>query len=104
MQYLLRKSVFAVIFAVVLIALTVINVPRAFPSFVEEAGNTQGLTTSSVESLIDRFENVMNEQFSARTALVETYAYAQRLLGKREIYQFQFVKDDNGYLHETVFY
>ena len=104
MQYLLRKSVFAVIFAIILIALTVINVPRAFPSFIEEAENTEGLTTSSVESLVNRLENVMDERFSWRTALVETYAYAQRLLGKREIYQFQFVKDDNGYLHETVFY
>ena len=104
MQYLLRKLVFAVVFAVLLAALVAVNVPRALPASLTEIESTEGLTTSSVASLFKRLENVMNERFFGRTTLVETYAYIQRLLGKREIYQFQYVKDDQGYLHETVFY
>lgn len=104
MRYLLRKIIFAALLGALLTLLFVVNLQMAGPELVSELQNASFAGGEAGNAVVDTLTDTINARFFGRMDLVESYAALQKLMGKREIYKFRYVKDDAGYLHDTEFY
>ncbi len=99
-KYILKKRIFAVIFLLVVISFSVLNFRQSFEPlkllFTESEGE-DSVTPAMLESTI-------NENLYGKMSFIETYGFAQVLMGKRESNNFANIMDENGFLHYASFY
>ena len=100
MKYLIKKRLFAILFILGLFSYSGWNLVLNGKALGKEiSGMVQ-------EGQIDtgRLEDRMEDKLPERIALVETYGLFQKLLQKREFNDFEYIRDENGYLNYAMFY
>lgn len=95
-KYLLKKQIFAIIFLVAVFGFSFINMVYSFDS-VKEAVAAGDASVSSIEEAV-------TENMYGKMNFIETYAYVQTLLDKRECNNFTIIKDEAGFLHYASFF
>lgn len=91
-MYLLRKRLFAGIFLAALFGFSLCNGVLSFPDLCRAEKSPAAL------------ENAVNESLVGRMGFVEFYAWQARILGKREINNFAYIQDEDGFLHYSSFF
>ncbi len=95
-QYILKKRIFAVVFLVAVFGFSGVNLAHSYEPIKEcLAGEDASVTT---------LDTTITENLYGRMNFIETYAYAQTLMDKRESNNFSYIKDENGFLHYASFY
>lgn len=98
--YFLRKRIFACLFLAALFAFSGFNFYQSYGELAEvvtEQVETQELNVPAIES-------EMTSELLGRMDFIETYGFAQKLMGKNEYNNFAMIKDKNGFLHYASFY
>lgn len=95
-KYLLKKRIFAVVFLAVVGGFSVVNFLHSFEA-LKDCVADEDVTVTALETTI-------GDNLYGRMNFIETYAYIQTLLDKRESNNFSYIKDENGYLHYASFY
>lgn len=95
-QYLLKKKLFTVVFIIVLFGFSIINFANSYEE-LEKTLQEKGADATALDLTI-------NENMYEKMKFIETYAYVQNILDKRESNNFSYVKDENGFLHYANFY
>ena len=121
MKYFVKKRIFAVVFLLAMFAFSAVNIYTNKDAFIKatekyEKDARDGVLKQKAKELDEngkekgpdtlpkRYEKVMQDGIYAKTEFVETYGFAQKSLGKKEFNAFEFVKDNNGFLHYASFY
>ncbi len=100
MNYFIRKRIFAVIFVAALFIFSIINLRENGDEIVDEAVKQYEEKSFSASD----FEDEMLENIICKRALVETYGATQRILLKQEYNDFEYIKDNNGFLNYAALY
>lgn len=100
-KYLLRKQLFAVIFLVLLFGYSAVNAWYGQESWREAVLEGAGEPVSEMVKALD--ESII-ESLYGRMRFIETYSFLQVVLDKREINNFENIKDEDGYLHYASFF
>lgn len=102
-KYILKKRIFAIVFIVAVFGFAAANVYHGY----EKIGDTYNEVIgdgSITQQDVAELENSITENFLGRINFVETYAYIQMLLDKRECNNFTYIMDEQGFLHYSSFY
>lgn len=102
-KYILKKRIFAVVFLITVFGFSVLNFRRGYEALGETFGEIIIDGKISQED-VSELEDTITEKFYGRMNFVETYAYIQVLLDKRECNNFAYIKDEAGFLHYASFY
>ena len=95
-KYLLRKRIFAVVFLGTVFGFAVVNLVHSYEPL------SQALAAEEVTP--GKLEDVITENLEGRMSFIETYSYIQLLLDKRESNDFDYIKDEKGFMHYASFY
>lgn len=101
-----KKIVTALLFVAVLFMLAFLNLKTAYPTLkqnIEDFGINNVGKKESPSSLLKNVDNTIADKVCAKYSYIEAYGYLQNLLGKKEINNFEVVKDNAGYLYYTYF-
>ncbi|MBQ7488768.1 MAG: hypothetical protein IJT77_14860 [Clostridia bacterium] len=104
MKYILRKVMFAVILLSGLLILFAANMNANIGKIVQDFRSRRIASVEDISAIVESVEDTINEGFIGRMGFVETYSQVARILGKKEISDFLYVKDENNYLHTVSFY
>lgn len=99
-KYILKKKIFAVVFLVVIFSFAIANWIYSYEPLKEYL---DGLNTRKDFSIAG-LEEVIDDNLLGRMNFIETYAYAQVLMDKREYNNFASIIDEDGFLHYSSFY
>ena len=108
--YILRKKIFAVLFLIVLFGYAGINAWYSAEEWLEvvkenlAGGITLQTAPEVVTNTVEELDESIIESMYGRMNFIETYSYIQVLLDKREINNFTYIKDEDGYLHLASFF
>ena len=97
-EYILKKRIFAVVFIIVIFSFSIMNFIHSFEPLKEEIVSSDEVIT------VSELETAINENLYGRMNFVEAYGYVQVLLDKREVNNFSYIRDEEGYLHYSAFY
>ncbi len=97
-EYILKKRIFAVVFILAIFSFSVLNFINSYESLKEE------ITSSKEVISVSELETAINEHLYGRMNFVEAYGFIQVLLDKREINNFSYIQDEEGFLHYSAFY
>lgn len=95
-KYLLRKRIFAVVFLGTVFGFAGVNLVHSYEPL------KKALAAEDVTS--EKLETVIAENLEGRMSFIETYSYIQLLLDKRESNDFDYIKDEKGFMHYSSFY
>lgn len=95
-KYILKKRIFAVVFMVVVFGFAGMNFVHSYESIRECLAEDDASVTT--------LDTTITESLYGRMNFIETYAYVQTLMDKRESNNFSYIKDENGFLHYASFY
>lgn len=95
--YFLRKRIFALLFLLGIGAFSAINLYHSVPEILED--RREGKITT-----VPELENSMDDAMYQKMSFVELFGYTNRLMGKREIKNFTFIRDEAGYMHYASFF
>lgn len=102
-KYILKKRIFAIVFIVVVFGFSAVNLYHGYEKIGGSCSEVL-LDGSITQQDMTQLENSITENFCGRMNFVETYAYIQSLLDKRECNNFTYIKDEQGFLHYASFY
>ena len=97
-MYLLRKRIFTVIFLLFLLGFSGWD---AWKSRGALAAAVQGKT---VQQAVTALENTVTSSLIGKMNFIEFFSWQQRLMDKREINNFAYIKDEDGFLHYSSFF
>ena len=100
MKYFVKKRIFAVVFLLAMFSFSAVNIYLNKDAFIKEANKH----LNEPDKLPSEFEEVMQDEIVGKRHFVEAYGLTQKTLGKKEFNSFEFVKDNNGFLHYAAFY
>lgn len=100
-MYQTKKRVFTVLFLSILMGYSVVNAVQALPQIQSTLASAAG---SPISQLVQTAESSVTDALLGKMNFIEFYAYLQRLLDKREINNFAYIKDENGFLHYSSFF
>ncbi len=95
-KYILKKRIFAIVFIVVVFGFAGINFVHSYEP-IRECLTKEDVSVTALDTTI-------TESLYGRMNFIETYAYVQTLLDKRESNNFSYIKDEDGFLHYASFY
>lgn len=95
-KYLLRKRIFAVVFLGTVFGFAGVNLVHSYEPL------SQALAAEDVTP--EKLEDVITENLECRMNFIETYSYIQLLMNKRESNNFDYIKDEEGFMHYASFY
>lgn len=99
-RYFLKKYVFAAVFLGFLLTFSLVNLvlgAETWEELLEDLGQVRSV--AELEEWISDVDSETNEAMLLREDFIETYGYAQKLMGKREFNSFSFIRDDEGMLY-----
>lgn len=97
-MYLLRKRIFTALFIPILFLFSAWNAWKTAPALFAAA---QG---KSPQQAVTALDSAVTENLTGRMDLIEFYSWLQRLMDKREIGNFAYIKDEAGFLHYNSFF
>lgn len=97
-MYLLRKHIFTALFIPILLSFSAWNVWNTAPALLAAA---QG---ESPRQAVAALDSAVTENLAGRMDFIEFYSWLQRLMDKREIGNFAYIKDEAGFLHYNSFF
>lgn len=100
MKYFVKKRIFAVVFLLAMFSFSAVNIYINKDVFVKETNKH----INEPDKLPSEYEEVMQDDIVGKTEFVETYGFTQKSLGKKEFNAFEYVKDNQGFLHYASFY
>lgn len=95
-KYILKKRIFAVVFLVFIFGFSVINFIHSYEPLKE--------SLTSENASVARLDAAITNSMYGKMNFIETYAYMQTLMDKRESNNFSYIKDEDGFLHYASFY
>ena len=104
MGYLARKVLFTALLLIVLVVLCMFNVMVFVPDLAAKFQYKVVASLPDLRNAIETVDATINEDFIGRMHFVELFSRIQNALGRKEFWDFLYVKDGDGYLHETSFY
>lgn len=108
--YILRKKIFTILFLLVLFSYSGINAWYGYEEWGEEVEEclADGITLETapdvLAKIVSELDESIIENMYGRMEFIETYSYMQVLLDKREVSNFSYIKDEDGYLHLASFF
>lgn len=93
-RYFIKKAIGAGCFIVIILCGFVMNVKELSLKVDWSAG---------AEQIVSDIESGVNEQFCGRNGFIDLFGALQRMMGKREMNDFEVVQDEQGFLHYTYF-
>jgi len=103
-KYILRKVIFSILLFGILLLLLVYNAGENGRRMIQIVKGTRLSSVESIKTAITSLEEAMNEGFTGRISFIELYSKAAKIFGKKEISDFLYIRDENGFLHNTSFY
>lgn len=97
-MYLLRKCIFTVFFLGVLLSFSAWNAWNTAPALFASARG------KSPQQAVTALDSAVTENLAGRMDFIEFYSWLQRLMDKREIGNFAYIKDEDGFLHYNSFF
>lgn len=91
-QFFIKKEITAIIFIISLVIFSIINCIYTLPSIQNSL--QEDLTVESIDS-------VVNDSLYQKIFFIESYGYIQSLLNKKEVNNFEVIKDKNNMLYLT---
>ncbi|WP_129596701.1 alginate O-acetyltransferase AlgX-related protein [Anaerophilus nitritogenes] len=104
-HFFMKKYIFSGIFLFILFAFGIMNFIYQMDKMnitFEKYGKIINL--DDIKKLISKVEDTANDQLLSKMRFIEIYGYLQKLMGKNEINNWSYVKDQNGYIHYGSFY
>ncbi len=95
-KYMLKKRIFAIVFMAAVFGFAAVNFYYSYEP-LKECLNSDGASVSALDAAI-------TENMHRKMDFIETYAYVQVLLDKRECNNFSYIKDEEGFLHYASFF
>lgn len=105
-RFFTKKIITAFLFVVILFVLSFLNLKTAYPTLKENLmsyWNSTGSKREQLSTLATNLNNTTSNEVYGKYTYVEAYGYLQKLLGKKEINNFEVVKANDGTLHYTYF-
>lgn len=105
-SFFLKKTVAAFLLLAMIFSMAFMSWQSAWPTLRADVKNftqSAGRTGESVSTLVSQLNSSIGDKIYSKYAFVETYGYIQKLLDKKEINNFEVVKDNKGYLYYTYF-
>lgn len=96
-KYILKKKIFAFVFMVVVFGFAAINMMHTYEPLKELITTKKDLTIADVE-------NEIATDLYGKMNFIETYAFMQKLMDKRESNNFNMIQDEQGFLHYASFF
>lgn len=96
-KYILKKNIFALVFMVILFGFSAVNMLHAYEPLKELILTQEELTVADID-------NEITTGLYGKMNFIETYGFLQKLLDKREINNFNMIKDEQGFLHYSSFF
>ena len=97
-MYLLRKRIFTMLFLPTLLCFSAWNAWKTAPALLSAARG------KPPEQAVTAMDNAVTGNLTGRMNFIEFYSWLQRLMDKREIGNFAYIKDENGFLHYNSFF
>lgn len=97
-MYLLRKRIFTMLFLPTLLFFSVWNAWKTAPALLS------AVRGKSPRQAVTALDSAVTENLTGRMNFIEYYSWLQRLMDKREIGNFAYIKDENGFLHYNSFF
>ena len=107
LAYFMRKRMLTVLVVIFIFLYSGYNMVTQFDVFkenVETSVDNIWDKKSDMKTEIAVLDASMTSDMKERMKFVEIFSYVQKVLGKREINNFKFVKDETGSLHYSSFY
>jgi len=101
---MIKKRIFAVVFLVVIPTFSVLNFINSIEELRDILEPVKWSDYEAVLNVPDALDNAMTENLYKRMHFIEGYAYVQTLLDKRELNNFSYIKDEEGFLHYSSFF
>lgn len=105
-RFFTKKIITAILFTVLLFVTAFLNLRVTYPTLKKDVTaylNSSGSKWTSFPSLVKNLSNTTSNQVYSKYAYIEAYGYLQKLLGKKEINNFEVVKANDGSLYYTYF-
>ncbi|MDS0525430.1 DHHW family protein [Clostridium sp. SHJSY1] len=104
-RYLNRHSIFAVLFIVMLFTFAIKNINQEYPILSQTLQGFKNFKdTENLKATIKDVDKTINDQLLWKKQFMEGYGYIQVLIGKNEFNNFDYVKDNNGFLNYASLY
>lgn len=100
--YLLRKKIFTVLFLVFIFGYSMVNAWHGYGEWKNAV--LEPSEENKVSEMIGRLDGSITESMYERMKFIEIYSFLQVLLDKREINNFDIIRDEDGYLHYASFF
>lgn len=101
-SYFLRKKIFTILFLPALFLYSAGNAWHGYAAwekaFLEERG------ACSLSGRVSALDSGIIESMYGRMCFIETYSWIQKALDKREVNDFSYIRDEDGYLHYASFF
>ncbi len=97
-MYLLRKHIFTALFIPILLLFSAWNAWKTAPALFAAARG------KSPQQAVTALDSAVTENLAGRMDFIEFYSWLQRLMDKREIGNFAYIKDEAGFLHYNSFF
>lgn len=106
---MLRKRIFAVLFLAALFGYSGVNALHSYPAWLDVVEDTLEEYESAPEDvmfseLVEALDGSIVDTMYHRMNFIETYSYIQVLLDKREVNNFSYIRDEQGFLHYASFF
>ena len=95
-KYFLKKRIFAVVFMITVFGFAGVNFAHSYEAIKA--------CVAEEDTSVDALDTTITESLYGRMNFIETYAYMQTLMDKRESNNFSIIKDEDGFLHYASFY
>lgn len=102
-KYIVRKRIFAIAFIVVVFVFSAANFYHGNKAIIDVSKEVMGDGIITQQDMA-QLEGAVTDNFYGRMNFIETYAYMQHLLDKKECNNFTYIMDKEGYLHFASFY
>lgn len=96
-SYLLKKRIFAIIFMLTVFGYSALNIQHTYEPLMTLLKSLKTIDVAEIE-------NEISSNLYERIKFIETYAYIQVLLDKRECNNFTMIRDEQNYLHYASFF
>lgn len=104
-QFFIKKYIFAIIFLLILFGFGIFNAVNQFDEMKKTINKNSNIKKyDDIKKLIKKVENTTNSELLGKMYFIEAYGYTQELLGKKEIDNYKYIKDNNGFLYYASFY
>ena len=103
-MYILKKKIFTLVFLLVLFIYSAANLIHSKEVLQDKLIANIHISVSNLTDTAQELEQSINESVLGRMDYIELYGLLQRLMNKKEISNFAYLKDEKGYLHYSSFF